>query len=794
MQTRLVARDERDPDVPPWPATRGGATFLPRPDAVSEAALVRAGIVTVHAPFHAPVPHTFRAPDERHPSDWGETPTGALLQGLARQAPDADDTRLLRDRTLPPQFEPRSAVRVCVDLDDVDAMNAAPLAPGSRVRAGWRFGTLERLEASESAVVLWDDDVRDAVPACNLVSGRAVSSVELIARAGARVGGRTVLTMLVSDLAPHLLLHLVRAVASHVNFALIGAPPVMWRAYTHLPATHGWLGEREAGQDAAAAPSDDLSDDQRRAFLHFSQGGSGILTGAAGTGKSKLMRDICSALERTRLVGRCASTGKAACNVGGQTLHSYLGLGIGEGQALDVCKRLLQRCTRLCRPPKRVRKPEVATRYPGYVEAVTHDPSCRLKIIYDTDTLIVDEVSMVAPALFALASDVCGIVARGDTERLFGGKQLVLVGDFAQLKPVLNASERAGPHYVFQWLRANHHRLPIYNLRQGFRQAGDTEFMELLARVRMSRMTADDVDVLRDRCVPDEDAAERAWGHGPPMAIYCRRDSVADENERQMNARCPPGRALVTWNVRVEVALRRNDAGAGWRGKATDELTRHQATLEKNGEFSAVTLAIGARVMCTSNVSVAHGLFNGRMGSVLALGRRRSDAEGADRCAIVATGTTTHSEYLDSVDFVRDDAVHRGAAARWTAGAPDVCAIVRWDPQPGFGEQLSCVHPVVSTYRLPPFGELQVSTMPLALAYASTVHKSQGATLSAAMISLNNIFEDGQAYTALSRVASLGGLFLLGAPSIVTRSKCRIDERVQGLLDEIEASDGVLTL
>ena len=152
-----------------------------------------------------------------------------------------------------------------------------------------------------------------------------------------------------------------------------------------------------------------LSDEQKRVLALVTEDKQSVFfTGSAGTGKSVLMREIISVLKKTYRrepdrVAVTASTGLAACNVGGVTLHSFAGIGLGKEDVEELVKKIK-------------RNTKAKQRW------------------MRTKVLVIDEISMVDGALF----DKLEAIARAirNNGRPFGGLQLVLTGDFFQLPPV----------------------------------------------------------------------------------------------------------------------------------------------------------------------------------------------------------------------------------------------------------------------------------------------------------------------------------------------------------------------
>ena len=152
-----------------------------------------------------------------------------------------------------------------------------------------------------------------------------------------------------------------------------------------------------------------LSDEQKSVLdLVAEQKKSVFFTGSAGTGKSVLLRETIKVLRdkykrEPDRVAVTASTGLAACNVGGVTLHSFAGIGLGKEAVPELVKKIK-------------RNQKAKNRW------------------MRTKVLIIDEISMVDGDLFDKLESIARAVRNNG--RPFGGIQLVITGDFFQLPPV----------------------------------------------------------------------------------------------------------------------------------------------------------------------------------------------------------------------------------------------------------------------------------------------------------------------------------------------------------------------
>lgn len=387
-----------------------------------------------------------------------------------------------------------------------------------------------------------------------------------------------------------------------------------------------------------------------------------FLTGVAGTGKSFTVATAVALLrtlkDATYEIALTAMTGVAACNIGGKTLHGFVGMGLMKEDSDVLCKRVAS-------------------------------SKCLRKQWNRISLLVIDEISMMDPCLFSKVDRIAR-TARGCHTRPFGGLQVVLVGDFLQLSPVGVAE------FCFQaesWAELVQHT--VY-LRDNHRQANDNAFFSMLSRVRIGAPTSDDITLLQSRVLP------RATHQRDMPELHSRLFAVDLINENELSKLDGVTETFVMRRRYEKATPLIPDAQR--QERVLNALAKNCPAREK------LELKVGAMVMLVANVAVSTGLVNGSHG--------------------VVTGFVDATPRLPIVRFSGFDNCHVVGAHTWKC------------------EEFS-------------FGTACVTQVPLILAWAVTIHKSQGQTLQRARLTLDrSVFAVGQAYVALSRLQSLDGVYL----------------------------------
>ncbi|CAN8097453.1 unnamed protein product [Discula destructiva] len=229
------------------------------------------------------------------------------------------------------------------------------------------------------------------------------------------------------------------------------------------------------------------------------KGKSVFFTGPAGTGKSVLMRAIIAQLKKKYAkdpdrLAVTASTGLAACNIGGMTLHSFSGIGLGKDDVATLVKKIRR-------------------------NAKAKNRWLRTKI------LVIDEISMVDGDLFDKLSQV-GRTLRNNG-RPWGGIQLVITGDFFQLPPVPDHNTR-DIKFAFEaatWNTSIDHTI---GLTEVFRQK-DPVFAQMLNEMRLGHISDETVKTFRSMARP-----LGAEGGIEVTELFPTRSEVEQSNQRKL--------------------------------------------------------------------------------------------------------------------------------------------------------------------------------------------------------------------------------------------------------------------
>lgn len=301
-----------------------------------------------------------------------------------------------------------------------------------------------------------------------------------------------------------------------------------------------------------------LSGTQKLVVDSIENGDNVFITGPAGVGKSYLLFFLKEKF-KSKNIHITATTGIAAINVGGVTLHSWANLGKEDVPIMEIARKILS----------------VSGIY------------TRKKII-NTQILAIDEVSMLSKETFENLDLLLRLV-RGN-EKPFGGIQILLFGDFFQLPPV------SSENFCFEsdiWQKAN---IKTFILKKIFRQTNDN-FINLLNDVRHGFLTENDEKILRARIgVVDKNIIK-------PTILSTHNMLVEKINLERLN----------------NISSREVTYAAKFAGEQSkiDLLKRNCIAKE------LLTLKIGSQVMMLKNTYQKDGVINGSTGIVIGFSTKK---------------------------------------------------------------------------------------------------------------------------------------------------------------------------
>lgn len=394
-----------------------------------------------------------------------------------------------------------------------------------------------------------------------------------------------------------------------------------------------------------------------------------FLTGKAGTGKTTFLKYIREHTKKKCVV--VAPTGVAAINAGGVTMHSFFQLPFGP--YLPVTKAASGAVTDRLSLFQNIRM-----------------GADKRELIRDLELVIIDEVSMVrADTLDAM--DAILRHFRKKPHLLFGGVQVLFIGDLFQLPPVMPDGEWMilRDHYkspfFFDSKALTQSSLIYLELKKIYRQ-NEQRFIDILNRIRNNEIVEEDLKTINDRYrvepYPDKKYITLT-------SHNYKADKINNEELKKLSGKIHE-----------------------FKGAVEGEFPEKALPTDIN-----MQLKEGAQVMFLRNdKSEERRYYNGKLATVVKI-----DKEG------VRVSMNDQGEELQLEKEVWEN--------------------IRYS--------YNSVEEKIDEEKLGSF-----SQYPIRLAWAITIHKSQGLTFEHAIIDAGDSFAPGQVYVALSRCVSLDGLIL----------------------------------
>lgn len=398
---------------------------------------------------------------------------------------------------------------------------------------------------------------------------------------------------------------------------------------------------------------------QAQAFSVMKTGAHVFLTGEPGSGKTHTANEYVAYLRSCGIqTAVTASTGIAATHIGGMTIHSWSGIGVKT----KLEKRDLDGIAKTRYVSARVRKAK---------------------------TLIIEEISMLSAPTLLSVDAVCRKIKQQSLP--FGGLQVIFVGDFFQLPPIIRSEAAQSPQlklikestarFAYDSGVWKEMQPKVCYLTEQHRQ-DDRDYLRVLSAIRRNDFGSDHLRILEKRKI------EYAASPQDVPKLFSHNVDVDHVNNEVLSKL--PGLVRV-----FTMSCDGHDAIVSFLQKSCLSPAK-------------LHLKVGAAVMFTKN-NQKEKFVNGTLGTVEAF-----DTETGYPSVRLRGGRLIDVEPMDWV-------VEEGGQIR-----------------------------------------ARITQLPLRLAWAITVHKSQGMSLDAAVVDLTGVFEFGQGYVALSRVRRLSGLYLLG--------------------------------
>ncbi|MCF2874506.1 MULTISPECIES: helix-turn-helix domain-containing protein [unclassified Tenacibaculum] len=387
-----------------------------------------------------------------------------------------------------------------------------------------------------------------------------------------------------------------------------------------------------------------------------------FLTGKAGTGKTTFLRKIKNeSLKRMVVV---APTGVAAINAKGVTIHSFFQLPFG---------------------------PIIPKSQSPYTDRIQRKFSkIKIDIIKSLDLVIIDEISMVRADVLDGIDEV--LRRYKNRNKVFGGAQVLMIGDLQQLSPVIRPNDWSilssyyKTAYFFSSIAFQEANAVSVELKHIYRQQ-DEDFIKLLNEVRTNILSEASAKLLNSQYEPEFEP-QKEDGYITLTTHNKKADTINQEELDKITTKA------ITYTAEV-----------------------YKDFNEKNyPNDEHLSLKVGAQVMFIKNDSSPEKrYYNGKIGTVLLLEEDTVTVKCSDN-DIIETTVETWENISYSLDSDSKE----------------------------ISEKL----------------EGSYTQIPLRLAWAITIHKSQGLTFDKAIIDAESSFAHGQTYVALSRCKTLEGIVL----------------------------------